>query len=61
VKGGIILDDCRISDMITALEELKSNYGNVRVMIRSTYGEKDFFNEIFIGQNKNEIVAEIWS
>lgn len=55
----------RISEVIQELENLKENYGDVRVMIHSTYGETTFIEDISISQHLNnngyEVVVEMWS
>jgi hypothetical protein len=56
------LNELKISDVINILEELKKNYGDVRIMTVVPYewDEKDFIEKIEIDEYKNEVVAVIW-
>jgi hypothetical protein len=55
----------KILEVIKELEQLKENYGDVKVMICSGGGRINFANDIFIleHENKNgtETVVKIWS
>jgi hypothetical protein len=55
------MKEYKISEVMKSLEDIKDNYGDIRVMIHSTHGEKDFIDDIHIGEEKCEFVAEIWS
>ena len=38
----------KVSDVIKRLEDLKTTYGDLRVMVHTTGGSKDFVEDIFI-------------
>lgn len=56
------MEGYKISEMIGKLEELKENYGDIRVMLPVPYtiDEKDHIDKIEIDRNNNETVVLIW-